>query len=148
MIWLNWSLNPREWDCERVRDRWVWESRVIERAEQRQWARARRQWDENDGSEWGIWEWKNERKRVWVRSFSQVQNGVVWTLLFFFFFLTHNPVPAEISIPAEIGRNWSEQSKRAETPRNLARGGTRGFPVPVCIPARKIPSVSAGMERY
>ena len=65
----------------------------------------------------------------------------------FFFFLTQNPVPAEISIPVEIGRNWSEQSKRAETPRNLARGGTGGFPVPVFMPARKIPSVPVGTKR-
>ena len=50
---------------------------------------------------------------------------------FFFFFFTQNHVPAE------IGRNRPERPKRAETPRNLARGGTRGFPVPVFMPARK-----------
>ena len=65
---------------------------------------------------------------------------------FFFFFLkTPNPVPAEICVPVEIGRNSPE---RTETSRNLTRGGTRGFPVPVCIPARKIASVLAGTERY
>ena len=42
---------------------------------------------------------------------------------FFFFFFKAKPIPAEIPIPPEIGRNWLERPTHPETGRNLTWGG-------------------------
>ena len=69
-------------------------------------------------------------------------------LFFFFFFFSYLFMPAEISIPAEIGRNWLEWPKLTEMGRNFFRGGIRGFLIPVCTPVRDFPTVPAGTKRY
>ena len=61
-----------------------------------------------------------------IRSFSQVQNGVVWTftvfLFYFILFFLNTPNP----VPAKIGRYSPERPERTKTTRNLTRGGMEG----------------------
>ena len=64
---------------------------------------------------------------------------------FFFFFFNYLFMPAEISIPGEIDRNWPEWPKLVEMGRKFFRGGIKGFLVPVCTPVRDF---AVGTERY
>ena len=94
-----------------------------ERAGQKKPRRRRKKKEEEEGERWA------ERRRRRAEKKTQKSN------------------PAEMYFPAETQRNTLKQPKHTETPRNFIRGGIGGCLVPVCIPVRDFPSVSAGTER-
>ena len=144
--YLIWLFNPREWDCDRVRDRWVWESREIERAQH--WAVSTLSTTVvSDGFESERMKEKNRfenlRLGLLVKS-KMMLFGPLQFFFFFFFFLNNRLNP----VLAEICRNLPEWPEWPETAWNLTRGGMEGFLVPVYISVRKISTVQAGTERY